>query len=418
MNLWQAFKMAFKSISMKKTRSFLTMLGIIIGVASVVIMVSVVQGQNRQTMEMFEKLGDNKITVQAYGYYDTNNETSQKLYDYCLTMSDLVEGITPDVEINETATVQYGAKTIRINDWNNGNYDWQTAMHIKLGSDQYGVCNNYTLAGGREMSYLDVEKTNAVCVLGAGAKEALFDFTDPVGEYITINGQPFKVVGYYEAVDLEGWNELDNIIVLPYTFNRSMNNNYNIDSYVVKAKSAQATVEAMTKLDAFLNGLFPMNADGNRDNGSFYVNSNNSSAEQVQSQSNMQSLVLGAIAGISLLVGGIGIMNIMLVTVTERTREIGIRKAIGAERKSIIAQFLIAAAMICSIGGLIGIAIGYVGTMVAGKLLLSTTTDVLLPSPIITLGAFLFSVALGVIFGMYPAVKASGLQPVVALRAE
>ena len=418
MNLWQAFKMAFKSISMKKTRSFLTMLGIIIGVASVVIMVSVVQGQNRQTMEMFEKLGDNKITVQAYGYYDTNNETSQKLYDYCLTMSDLVEGITPDVEINETATVQYGAKTIRINDWNNGNYDWQTAMHIKLGSDQYGVCNNYTLAGGREMSYLDVEKTNAVCVLGAGAKEALFDFTDPVGEYITINGQPFKVVGYYEAVDLEGWNELDNIIVLPYTFNRSMNNNYNIDSYVVKAKSAQATVEAMTKLDAFLNGLFPMNADGNRDNGSFYVNSNNSSAEQVQSQSNMQSLVLGAIAGISLLVGGIGIMNIMLVTVTERTREIGIRKAICAERKSIIAQFLIEAAMICSIGGLIGIAIGYVGTMVAGKLLLSTTTDVLLPSPIITLGAFLFSVALGVIFGMYPAVKASGLQPVVALRAE
>ena len=418
MNLWQAFKMAFKSISMKKTRSFLTMLGIIIGVASVVIMVSVVQGQNRQTMEMFEKLGDNKITVQAYGYYDTNNETSQKLYDYCLTMSDLVEGITPDVEINETATVQYGAKTIRINDWNNGNYDWQTAMHIKLGSDQYGVCNNYTLAGGREMSYLDVEKTNAVCVLGAGAKEALFDFTDPVGEYITINGQPFKVVGYYEAVDLEGWNELDNIIVLPYTFNRSMNNNYNIDSYVVKAKSAQATVEAMTKLDAFLNGLFPMNADGNRDNGSFYVNSNNSSAEQVQSQSNMQSLVLGAIAGISLLVGGIGIMNIMLVTVTERTREIGIRKAIGAERKSIIAQFLIEAAMICSIGGLIGIAIGYVGTMVAGKLLLSTTTDVLLPSPIITLGAFLISVALGVIFGMYPAVKASVLQPVVALRAE
>ena len=418
MKLGQAFKMAAKSIFSNIGRSVLTMLGIIIGVASVVIMVSVVQGQNRQTMEMFEKLGDNKITVQAYGYYDTNNETSQKLYDYCLTMSDLVEGITPDVEINETATVQYGAKTIRINDWNNGNYDWQTAMHIKLGSDQYGVCNNYTLAGGREMSYLDVEKTNAVCVLGAGAKEALFDFTDPVGEYITINGQPFKVVGYYEAVDLEGWNELDNIIVLPYTFNRSMNNNYNIDSYVVKAKSAQATVEAMTKLDAFLNGLFPMNADGNRDNGSFYVNSNNSSAEQVQSQSNMQSLVLGAIAGISLLVGGIGIMNIMLVTVTERTREIGIRKAIGAERKSIIAQFLIEAAMICSIGGLIGIAIGYVGTMVAGKLLLSTTTDVLLPSPIITLGAFLFSVALGVIFGMYPAVKASGLQPVVALRAE
>ena len=281
-------------------------------------------------------------------------------------------------------------------------------MHINLGSDQYAVSNNY----------LAVETTNAACGLGAGAKEALFDFTDPVGEYITINGQPFKVVGYYNSMDIEYWPEMDNIIVLPYTFNRSMNNNSSIDSYVVKAKSAQATGEAMTLLTAYLSGLFPQNEMGYCDFGGYNVNSDNSSAEQIQSQSNMQSLVLGAIAGISLLVGGIGIMNIMLVTVTERTREIGIRKAIGAERKSIIAQFLIEAAMICSIGGLIGIAIGYVGTMVAGQLLLSTTTDVLLPSPIITLGAFLFSVALGVIFGMYPAVKASGLQPVVALRAE
>ena len=300
-------------------------------------------------------------------------------------------------------------------DWNNWNYDRHAAMNANRGADRYGVGNNYTLSGGREMSDLEVEKTNAVCVLGAGAKEALFDFTDPVGEYITINGQPFKVVGYYEAVDLEGWNELDNIIVLPYTFNRSMNNNYNIDSYVVKAKSAQATVEAMTKLDAFLNGLFPMNADGNRDNGSFYVNSNNSSAEQVQSQSNMQSLVLGAIAGISLLVGGIGIMNIMLVTVTERTREIGIRKAIGAERKSIIAQFLIEACMLCGIGGLFGIAAGYIGTLIVGKL---SFKMILWPSPSVAVGSFFISVALGVIFGLYPAIKASGLQPVDALRAD
>ena len=171
----------------------------------------------------------------------------------------------------------------------------------------------------------------------------------------------------------------------------------------------------MTKLDAFLNGLFPMNADGNRDNGSFYVNSNNSSAEQVQSQSNMQSLVLGAIAGISLLVGGIGIMNIMLVTVTERTREIGIRKAIGAERRSIIVQFLIEAAMICGIGGLFGIGVGYIGTLIVGKLSFNT---ILIPSPGVTLGAAAISVALGIIFGMYPAIKASGLQPVVALRAD
>ena len=415
MNLWQAFKMAFKSIFMKKTRSFLTMLGIIIGVASVVIMVSVVQGQNRKSMEFYEKMGDNKINVSAYSYYDMNNETSQKLYDYCLSMSDLVAGITPDVEINEKATIQYGAKALTVNDWSGGNYNWETAMHIKLGSDQYGVCNNYTLAAGREMSYLDVEKTNAVCVLGYGAKEALFDFPDPVGETITINGQPFLVVGYYESMDVEHWPELDNVIVIPYTFNRTMNNNNTISSYVVKAKSASATIEAMTKLDAYLAGMFPKNEQGWSENGNYYVQSNNSSAQDLESQNMMQSLVLGAIAGISLLVGGIGIMNIMLVTVTERTREIGIRKAIGAERRSIIAQFLIEAAVICGIGGLLGIGIGYVGTMVAGKLLLG---EVLLPTATIAVGAFVFSAALGIIFGMYPAIKASGLQPVVALRAE
>ena len=361
-------------------------------------------------------MGNIKITVAAYSYYDTNNETSQKLYDYCLSLSNLVDGITPDVELGNKATVQYGAKTLTVNDYSNGNYDWEKAMHIKLGSDQYGVCNNYTLAGGRELSFLDIEKTNAVCVLGAGAKTALFDYTDPVGETININGQPFLVVGYYQPMSLDGWPEMDNIIVLPYTFNRTMNQNSTISSYVVKAKSASATTEAMTLLDAYLAGLFPKNADGNSDQGDYYVQSDNSSAQDIQSQNTMQALVLGAIAGISLLVGGIGIMNIMLVTVTERTREIGIRKAIGAERKSIITQFLIEAAVICSIGGLIGIGIGCVGTLVAGKLLLNETA--MLPSPFITMGAFLFSVVLGVIFGMYPAIKASGLQPVVALRAE
>ena len=417
MNLFQAFKMAFKSISCKKTRSFLTMLGIIIGVASVVIMVSVVQGQNRKNMEYFEKMGDNKITVNAYSYYDVSNETSQRLYDYCLTMDDVVLGITPDAEIGEKLTIRYGAKTLSVNDWDNMNYDysWETALHVKLGSDQYGVCNNYTLGGGREISWLDIEKANAVCVLGSGAKEQLFNFVDPVGETITINGQPFLVVGWYNSMEIEYWPEMDNIIVLPYTFNRSLNNNYAMNNYVIKAKSASATTEALTRLDAFLSGMFPRNEQGWSDYGDYYVQSDNSYADSIESQNMMQSLVLGAIAGISLLVGGIGIMNIMLVTVTERTREIGIRKAIGAERRSIIAQFLIEAAVICSIGGLIGILIGYLGTMVAGKFLLG---EVILPSTGIAVGAFVFSVVLGIIFGMYPAIKASGLQPVAALRAD
>ena len=405
MNLAQAFKMAFKSIASKKTRSFLTMLGIIIGVASVVIMVSVVQGQNRKNMEYFEKMGDNKIQVYAYQYYNTSGDISELLYEYCLGMQDLVLGITPNIESYQTMTIKYGAKTFSTDNYD----DWSKRISVKLGSDQYGVCNNYTLGGGRELSFLDVDKTNRVCVLGSGAKEQLFDFVDPVGETIQINGQSFLVVGWYEPMDLEGREDLDNIIVIPYTFNRTLNNNQQIDSYIVKARSAQATVQAMTKLTAYLTGFI------NDQNGYCQVYSDNSSADALQNQNTMQAMVLGGIAAISLLVGGIGIMNIMLVTVTERTREIGIRKAIGAERRSIIAQFLIEACMICGIGGIFGIAAGYIGTLIVGKL---SFNMILWPSVGVTVGAFFISVALGVIFGLYPAIKASGLQPVVALRAE
>jgi len=433
MNLWQAFKMAFKSIAMKKTRSFLTMLGIIIGVASVVIMVSVMQGQAKKNMEYFEKMGDNKINIYAYPYNDMDNETGQKIFDYCLSLSNLIVGVTPNVEISDKGTIQYGSKLIPVNDWDaiwanatptgdggmmiSGD-PYETMLRFVLGSESYGVCNNYTLAAGREFSYLEVEKTIPVCVLGSGAKEQLFGFTDPVGETVNINGDPFQVVGWYEPMNLWG-NSMDNIIVLPYTFNRTMNNNNTFSQYVAKARDAKSTIEASTKLDAFLNGMFPKNADGWRENGDYQVGSDNSYMENAQKANLMQSLVMGAIAGISLLVGGIGIMNIMLVTVTERTREIGIRKAIGAERSSIITQFLIESAVICSIGGLIGIGIGYVGTMIAGKLMEDVFEGIILmPEPMIAIGAFLFSVVLGIIFGMYPAIKASGLQPVEALRAD
>jgi putative ABC transport system permease protein len=406
-NLMQAFKMAFKSIASKKMRSFLTMLGIIIGVASVVIMVSVVQGQNKKQMEYLEAMGDNKIQVYASRWYGSSGDISELLYEYCLGMQDLVVGVTPQIEVWQEITIKYGAKTFNTQNWD----DWEKRVSLKLGSDQFGVCNNYTLGGGRELSFLDVDKTNRVCVLGGGAKKLLFDFVDPVGETIFINSQPFLVVGWYEPTGVEGMSDMDNVVLLPYTFNRTLNNNQDISQYVVKAKSAAATTMAIAKLKAFLGGFIT-----NGENGNYDVYSNNDWSNQMQEQSLMQSLVLGAIAGISLLVGGIGIMNIMLVTVTERTREIGIRKAIGAERRSIIVQFLIEAAVICGIGGLIGIGLGCMGSLIAGKFLLQGM--ILWPSSVITIGAFTFSVALGVVFGLYPAIKASSLQPVEALRAE
>ena len=401
MNLLQAFKMAFKSIAMKKARSFLTMLGIIIGVASVVIMVSVIIGQNKKQMEYWEKQGDNKINVQAMKW---DMDVSQELYDYCLGLTDLVDGVTPNIQIWNQMTIRYGT-----NSMSTQGEDWSKNLNVVLGNDKYALCNNYVLSRGRDLSYLDVEKTNNVCVLGGNTAKNLFNFVDPVGKMVTINNTPFLVVGVYETKNVNNWPEWDNIVLLPYTFNRTLNNNQTIDSYVVKAKNASATTEAVTRLKGFLAGLI------GQQNGYYNVQNNDQYQDTVNAQLAMQAAVLGGIAGISLLVGGIGIMNIMLVTVTERTREIGIRKAIGAERRSIIAQFLIEAAVICSIGGIIGILLGYLGTLVAGKLLLQM---ILLPNTVITVGAFIFSVVLGIIFGMYPAIKASGLQPVEALRAD
>ena len=402
MNLKQAFKMAIKSIVSKKMRSFLTMLGIIIGVAAVVIMVSALQGQNKKTMEYIESQGTNRLDVYAYSY--SGKDVFQELYDYCLGMSDLVQGVTPNGQIYNEVVIRFGAKTISTQNWDN----WEDRVTIYLGSDQYGLCNNYTIAQGRELSHLDVEEELNVCVLGGRVAETLFDFVDPVGQTITLNGTPFTVVGVYERKDVDGWPEMDNIILLPYTFNRTMNNNQTFDSYSVKAVSSSAASQATVWLNAFLQGLIG-------ENGYYNVQNSNVSIESSNEMLLMQSLIMGSIAGISLLVGGIGIMNIMLVTVTERTREIGIRKAIGAERRSIIVQFLIEASMLCGIGGILGIFIGYLGTLIVGKLLLNM---ILYPSMLITVGAFVFSVALGIGFGLYPAIKASGLQPVNALRAE
>ena len=404
MSFRQAFKMAVKSIVGKKMRSFLTMLGIIIGVAAVVIMVSVIQGQNQQWMKYILSQGTNRLSVEAYSGNGTN--ISDELSKYCMGLGDLVEGITPSsLQINQTVNIKYGSKVFSTDNWD----DWTKRITVELGSEQYGLCNNYTIAEGRDMSHLEIEKANNVCVLGGGAAEFIFDFVNPIGKTITLNSTPFQVVGVYEKKGVDGWPEWDNIILIPYTFNRSMNGNQPIQSYTIKAVDAEASTRASTLIQGFLKGLIP------EDNGWYNVQNSNQSIDNVNEQNLMQSLVVGCIAGVSLLVGGIGIMNIMLVTVTERTREIGIRKAIGAERKSIIIQFLIEACMLCGLGGIIGIFFGYLGTLIAGKFMLQM---ILYPTMSITIGAFAFSVVLGVVFGIYPAIKASGLQPVVALRAD
>jgi putative ABC transport system permease protein len=402
MNIRQAIKMASRSISANKGRSALTMLGIIIGLAAVIILVSFAKGQNMVMQKYFEGLGTNKINISAHKNSGVN--VSDALYNYCLQLDDLVLGITPNLQIWDTVTVKYGAKTL-----SNRGQDYTTQPQLMLGSDQYALCNNYKIALGRDLSYTDIKNYNQVCVLGAAAKENLFNYANPIGEVITINGVPFTVIGVYESKGSEMLAHMDNLLLVPYVMNRTLSPGAQITEYIVKAKDSASTTEAITRLDGFLHGLIKPN------DGFFYVYSENTWIDSSNEQNAMQQRFLGGIAAISLLVGGIGIMNIMLVTVTERTREIGIRRAIGASRKSIIIQFLIEAAMICSIGGIFGIAVGYLGTLIVGRISFDT---ILIPGADITAAAFVISVVLGIIFGLYPAIKASGLQPVDALRTE
>ena len=402
MNLTQAFKIAIKSIAAKKARSALTMLGVIIGLAAVIILVSYAQGQNQQMRAFYESLGTNVININANSW---NSEgISDALYDYCLDMEDYVLGVTPVVQLYNQTIVKYGAKTL-----DNQETSWEESPQVVMGNQQFSLCNNFTLAKGRDIAYLDVKNYNQVCVLGSKIADMLFNYMDPVGQTITINNIPFEVVGVYQEKDPKNMTGMDRYIVLPYTMNRVLNGQTTMDTFVAKAKDAESTTKAITLLKGFLQGVIDPNS------GYYSVTTPNQIQEEGAEQDKMQQRFLGGIAAISLAVGGIGIMNIMLVTVTERTREIGIRKAIGAERRSIIAQFLIEACMICGIGGLFGIAAGYIGTLVVGKLSFQT---ILIPNAGVTVGAFFISVALGVVFGLYPAIKASGLQPVEALRAD
>ena len=407
MNILQAFKMAWKSIAGKKGRSALTILSIFIGIAAVMTIVSVMEGMKEEMMKQLNAMGSNRLTVYMYSWmYDADgNDISPDyfpdLYDYCQSMKETVVGVTPNRQAN--ATVVYGTK-------NSANmetkYDEQWNLisgppTIYFGSDQYSACSNLTLAEGRDLAYLDMQNYNQVCVIGAEAAKIFFGTVDPVGKEVKINGNKFTVVGVYSPRGEEGEksiNQMDNIFVIPYTMTRLLGGS--VDQYTVKVRSSEDMTEVTSRLGGFLKGLIPQGTGGYDVRAADYW-------QQYQNESfNMIGMVLGGIAAISLLVGGIGIMNIMLVTVTERTREIGIRRAIGAQRASIVTQFLIEAGMLCGMGGVVGIAVGTVGSVVVSRLMYQMTVY---PPVWVGLAAFALS---------YPAIKASKLQPVEALRAE
>ena len=402
MNLNQAIKIAVKSIAAKKSRSFLTMLGIIIGVAAVIVLVSYAQGQNKWLRDYYASMATNTINLEANVW--NGKDISDNLYKYCMDLDDLVVGVTPKIQMNNRAIIKYGTKTLDSYNYEN----WNDCPQVYMGNQLYSLCNAYTISKGRDITYMDVKNYSQVCVLGSHMAELIFNYSNPVGKSITINNKPFEVVGVYESRDPNFMSGDDQIILVPYTLNRVLNGNNSITSFVAKARDSSSTTKAITMLDGFLKGIVG-------ENGYYSVRTPDQWKEESAEQDRMAQLTQAGFAAISLVVGGIGIMNIMLVTVTERTREIGIRKAIGAERRSIVAQFLIEACMLCGIGGLFGVLGGYIVTLLMGRL---SFNIILLPNPGVAIGSFFISVALGILFGLYPAIKASGLQPVVALRAE
>lgn len=392
MNIFRTFSMALKSIANNKMRSFLTMLGIIIGVCSVITLLSLIGGLTQRSLEDFEKMGSNIIQVyyDSYGgkYVDLTNELTLE----CKKYSSYILGITPTSQTR--AAARYRGKSLE-----NG--------RIYFGNQDFDLCKNMELESGRSICYVDVKNRVKVCTIGSYIKEKFFGLENPVGKKIKLKGVEYTVVGVYQSkYDNEEWSD-DNMIVVPMSCSRALANQTKFTEFIVKAKDGESTNLAMFYLEQFFKSRIDENS------GYYSVYTNNEWQESVSESMKIYSLVGGGVAGISLLVGGIGIMNIMLVSVTERTREIGIRMAIGARRRSIIGQFLIEAATISACGGLIGIGFGAIGSYILTAAIIK---KVYFPSVSIMLGAMAFSVLLGIFFGFYPANKASKMQPVEALR--
>ena len=391
-----SIKMAFESIADKKIRSLLTMLGIIIGVGAVLILVSVVQGYNADLTAYYEKQGVNKVNVTLLNFDRTNTtDQSGEFMDWVNgNLSDTITGVPPSSSTSGTLRFETNLN--------------ETAV-IYFGNEQWSACNNYTLDEGRDLLELDMDRRSQVCVIGSYLADTLFGFQDPVGETLMVNGTPLTVVGIFYQKDGGAEESMDDAVVVPYTLNRQMLDTDVVSQFTVKVTSSTDMATVMNQVESWC----VENVDTNT--GEYTVENGNDAMQAAEDETASLQVVLGGVAAIALLVGGIGIMNIILVTVTERTREIGIKKAIGAQRKVIISQFLVESTVLSGCGGVIGILIGYAGSLIAGKLIYDL---ILMPALWMALAAFAFSLAIGVGFGLYPAVKASGLQPVDALRAE
>lgn len=416
MNWLQTIRMACKSIMNNKVRSILTMLGIIIGVASVIAIVAYFQGGTKLQRLQYEAMGVNRIDVSGYGAKSRDWEDFEEYLDTELT--DKVAAWSPQSQYYDWQSngIQYRSQKLT---------NENSSTYMYFGNQDYGEVTSRTISVGRDISKSDCDNRARVCVIGETLQKYFFGAMSPLGQKLRIGGKSYEVIGVYAGKYGGKINTEDQLIVFPYTLQNSMMSMGGMmdKQYVIKAASKE-DIDELT--ETLLPGFMQSRCESG--GGYFSAYSNSQWQEQSEASSNMYAMLGGGIAGISLLVGGIGIMNIMLVSVTERTREIGIRMAIGARKRDIIGQFLVEAAVVSCFGGLIGIVLGCFLSAILGNLLLmqqmqnsympSIEQFTVLPSFGLIVGAFLFSALLGIIFGLYPANKASNLQPVDALRTQ
>jgi putative ABC transport system permease protein len=407
MNLLLTFRVAIHALGRNKMRSGLTMLGIIIGVGAVIAMVAIGQGASAQIQAQIANLGNNMLFVQS------GSQSQGGMRGGAGSITTFTPDDVDAIE-RECPSVKAASPSIRANgQLIYGNQNWVASGGISGTNEKFPDIRLWPVVEGDFFTEGDVRTAARVCVIGKTVKDNLFSGSDPIGQTMRIRNLPFRVIG---VLSVKGQNQYgqdqDDTVILPYTtVQKKMLSQTWIQSAMVSAISPSATFTAQTQIEDLLRQRHKLGPNQEND---FFVRNLTDVAEAADQSSKIMTNLLASIAGVSLLVGGIGIMNIMLVSVTERTREIGIRMAIGARSAAIRRQFLIESITLSVVGGIFGIALGIVATIVIAKTLNWPT----LVSAWAIFASVVFSVLVGVAFGYYPARKAAGLDPIDALRYE